>query len=68
MIMSKTEEAGDSRERAAAGAAALVDTASLKPAGYEGTCLRPTGMCELGGSCDICWYNPDHPRFKNSRD
>lgn len=28
------------------------------------TCLRPLGLCELGGSCDSCWYRPDHPRFK----
>ncbi len=34
-----------------------------KPEGYEGSCLRPTGMCDLGGCCDICWYSPEHPRF-----
>lgn len=28
------------------------------------TCLRPLGLCELGGCCDSCWYNPEHPRFK----
>jgi hypothetical protein len=28
------------------------------------TCLRPLGLCELGGACDVCWYRPDHPRFK----
>lgn len=28
------------------------------------TCLRPLGLCELGGSCDSCWYRPDHPRFQ----
>jgi len=28
------------------------------------TCLRPLGLCELGGACDACWYRPDHPRFK----
>jgi hypothetical protein len=33
------------------------------PEGYDGTCLRPLGLCELGGCCDACWYNPDHPRF-----
>jgi hypothetical protein len=66
--MSKTEEAAEAREQPVSGAAVMVDTTSLKPAGYEGTCLRPSGMCELGGSCDICWYNPDHPRFKNSPD
>jgi hypothetical protein len=46
----------------------LVKTDERKPEGYDGTCLRPTGMCELGGSCDICWYSPDHPRFKSSQD
>ena len=34
------------------------------PEGYDGTCLRPLGLCELGGSCDVCWYRPDHPRFR----
>jgi hypothetical protein len=28
------------------------------------TCLRPLGLCELGGACDACWYRPDHPRFQ----
>lgn len=27
------------------------------------TCLRPLGLCELGGCCEVCWYRPDHPRF-----
>lgn len=35
------------------------------PEGYDGTCLRPLGLCELGGSCDVCWYRPDHPRFRS---
>jgi hypothetical protein len=34
------------------------------PEGYDGTCLRPLGLCELGGSCEVCWYRPDHPRFR----
>lgn len=29
-----------------------------------GSCLRPLGLCELSGSCDVCWYRPDHPRFQ----
>ncbi len=41
----------------------LVKTEELRPEGYEGSCLRPLGLCELGGSCEVCWYNPDHPRF-----
>jgi hypothetical protein len=35
-----------------------------RPASYDGTCLRPLGLCELGGSCEVCWYRPDHPRFR----
>ena len=34
-----------------------------RPEGYDGSCLRPLGLCELGGACDACWYSPDHPRF-----
>ncbi len=36
----------------------------LRSASDEDTCLRPLGLCELGGSCDSCWYRPDHPRFQ----
>ena len=39
-------------------------TDELRPADAESTCLRPLGLCELGGCCDACWYRPDHPRFK----
>ena len=35
------------------------------PEGYDGCCLRPLGLCELGGSCEVCWYRPDHPRFRS---
>ncbi len=35
---------------------------------YDGTCLRPLGLCELGGACDVCWYRPDHPRFHGQQD
>lgn len=34
-----------------------------RPADYDGTCLRPLGLCELGGCCDVCFYRPGHPRF-----
>lgn len=40
-----------------------VATDDLRPEGAESTCLRPLGLCELGGACDACWYHPDHPRF-----
>lgn len=42
----------------------LVRVHDLRAEGYDGTCLRPLGLCELGGACDVCWYRPDHPRFK----
>jgi hypothetical protein len=37
----------------------------LRAEGDLGTCLRPLGLCELGGACDSCWYRPDHPRFRD---
>jgi hypothetical protein len=46
------------------GAPRLVRVDSLRPEGYDGTCLHPLGLCDLGGCCDSCWYRPDHPRFK----
>ena len=39
----------------------------VRPEDYDGTCLRPLGLCELGGCCDACWYRPDHPRFRDER-
>jgi len=33
-----------------------VNTHELYPEGYDGSCLRPLGLCELGGCCDTCWY------------
>lgn len=44
----------------------LVRVEDVRPEGYDGTCLRPLGLCELGGCCDACWYRPDHPRFRSS--
>jgi hypothetical protein len=41
-----------------------VKVEDVRPEGYDGTCLRPLGLCELGGCCDACWYRPDHPRFQ----
>jgi len=37
----------------------FIKTGSMRPEGYDGSCLRPLGLCELGGSCDICWYNSE---------
>jgi len=50
-------------ERARERAPEYVKVHELRPEGYDGTCLRPLGLCDLGGCCDICWYRPDHPRF-----
>lgn len=40
----------------------LIKVYDGRPEGYEGTCLRPLGLCDLGGCCESCWYSPDHPR------
>ena len=45
----------------------LVRIDDVRPDDYDGTCLRPLGLCELGGCCDACWYRPDHPRFRDGR-
>lgn len=42
-----------------------VKTTEMRSDDDQNTCLRPLGLCELGGSCDSCWYRPDHPRFQN---
>ena len=42
-------------------------TDEIRPTDAESTCLRPLGLCELGGCCDICWYRPGHPRFSEKR-
>jgi hypothetical protein len=55
------EKAADNAEDAAG--PRYVKVYDDSPDGYDGTCLRPLGLCELGGCCDACWYNPDHPRF-----
>jgi hypothetical protein len=41
-----------------------INVLDLRPADDLNTCLRPLGLCDLGGCCNICWYNPEHPRFK----
>lgn len=37
-----------------------------RPEGYDGSCLRPLGFCDLGGCCDVCWYRPDNPNRKTN--
>ncbi len=49
------------------GAVAYVRVDELRNEGDGETCLRPLGLCELGGCCDVCWYRPDHPRFKDKK-
>jgi hypothetical protein len=44
-----------------------VSTDALRTDESQSSCLRPLGLCELGGSCDSCWYSPDHPRFREGR-
>ena len=51
--------------RSMSGETTFVKVEDARPEGYDGTCLRPLGLCELGGCCDACWYRPDHPRFQN---
>ncbi|MCU0305970.1 MAG: hypothetical protein MUC56_18095 [Thermoanaerobaculales bacterium] len=41
---------------------ALVTVGELRAGDDPVTCLRPLGLCELGGACEACWYRPDHPR------
>ena len=45
-------------------AAETRDVYADRPEDYDGTCLRPLGLCELGGCCDSCWYGPDPPRHR----
>ena len=51
-------------ERGTGSGERLISVYDQQPEGYEGTCLRPMGKCEMGGCCDVCLHNPDHPRFK----
>jgi hypothetical protein len=48
----------------AGGKPTYVKVHDARPDDYDGTCLRPLGLCELGGCCETCWYRPDHPRFQ----
>jgi len=36
-----------------------VKVSDMRPDGDDNSCLRPLGLCELGGSCDVCWYSPE---------
>jgi hypothetical protein len=58
-------EGEDEKEKEDPGPAVVVGVYDNRPEGYEGSCLRPLGFCDLGGCCDICWYRPDNPHRKN---
>ena len=53
----------ESRETGAPNAVQYVVVSKMRAEDDTDTCLRPLGLCELGGACDACWYRPDHPRF-----
>ncbi|MBL6975837.1 MAG: hypothetical protein ISR64_08915 [Deltaproteobacteria bacterium] len=55
----------DGDDGMAAVAVQYISVNDRRPEGYEGSCLRPLGLCDLGGCCDACWYSPDNPRFKD---
>ncbi|MCU0690656.1 MAG: hypothetical protein MUF54_04580 [Polyangiaceae bacterium] len=57
---------GHEQELQDANSCETVNVHEHKVEGYDGTCLRPLGLCELGGCCDVCWYRPDHPRFQKA--
>jgi len=58
-------EGEDEKAKEDPGQAQVVGVYDNRPEGYEGSCLRPLGFCDLGGCCDICWYRPDKPHRKN---
>jgi hypothetical protein len=62
--MSSQESSADRQTADGEALQALIKVDEQRPADYDGTCLRPLGLCELGGCCEACWYRPDHPRFQ----
>lgn len=48
------------------GGPTYINVNDLRPEGDDDTCLRPLGLCDLGGCCESCWYRPDHPRFQRA--
>jgi hypothetical protein len=55
----------DAAPKRTGGGPDYLEVASIRPVDSHQTCLRPLGLCELGGACDTCWYRPDHPRFED---
>lgn len=63
--MSKTAGSSGSSKKTSS-APKMVKTEELKPKGYEGSCLRPLGLCDLGGCCEVCWYGSANKRTRES--
>ncbi len=64
-LQSENRDEGDESDHAKSGQEIeFTSVDELRPDGDQGTCLRPLGLCDLGGCCDTCWYSPDNPRFK----
>ncbi len=42
----------------------LIHLDDLRPEGSNERCLRPLGLCTLGGCCDLCWYGPNSPKSR----
>ncbi len=59
-------ESEDDQKKEKPSPAQVVSVYDNRPEGYEGSCLRPLGFCDLGGCCDVCWYRPDNPNRKTS--
>lgn len=69
IVLRDTSRMGDVTKTATSdGEPAYVRVDEQRPEDYDGTCLRPLGLCELGGCCDVCWYRHDHPRFQRAVD
>lgn len=61
-VAKKETDAADQKP----GPAKVVGVYDNRPEGYDGSCLRPLGFCDLGGCCDVCWYRPDNPNRKTN--
>ena len=59
--------AGNSESKTKSSGVKLVKTEELKPEGYEGSCLRPLGLCDLGGACEVCWYSSANSKARKSK-
>ena len=62
----EVEEKEADAEEEKPGPVEVVGVYDNRPEGYDGSCLRPLGFCDLGGCCDVCWYRPDNPHRKTN--